>query len=162
PIAAVEANGDVPIAATVRDADYKPAPDATVVVQIERPDARREQVTTTLADSATGRFVARVPSGDAGISRVHAEASRGGLPLGTADAVCLAGAFDRELADPRLDSRALSLLAEASGGTYLPADRAGEAARFLRNRSDVTTPEEWTDVWDTPWMLALIVGVLAL
>jgi hypothetical protein len=160
PVAAVEDNGEVSVAATVRDAEYRPAPDATVVMQLERPDGRREQITPTLTDSAAARFTARVPSGDAGITRIHAEASRGGTPVGVADVPFLSGAFDRELADPRLDARALSRLADASGGTYLTADRAAEAARFLRNRSAIATPDEWADVWHTPWMLGLIVAVL--
>lgn len=160
PIAAVEDNGEVSVAASVRDADYKPAADAAVVLQLERPDGRREQITPTLTDSATARFTARIPSGDAGITRVHAEASRAGTPVGTADAPFLSGAFDRELADPRLDARALSSLADASGGTYLTADHAAEAARFLRSRSDVTTPEEWTDAWHSPWVLGLIIALL--
>jgi uncharacterized membrane protein len=160
PIASVEDNGEVAIAASVRDAGFKAAPDATMVLQLERPDGRREQITPTLADSATARFTARVPSGDAGITRVHAEVSKGGTPIGTADAPFLSGAFDRELADPRLDARTLSLLAESSGGTYLTADHAAEAARFLRSRSGVATPDEWTEIWHSPWMLGLIVAVL--
>jgi hypothetical protein len=91
---------------------------------------------------------------------VHAEVSKGGTPIGTADAPFLSGAFDRELADPRLDARTLSLLAESSGGTYLTADHAAEAARFLRSRSGVATPDEWTEIWHSPWMLGLIVAVL--
>jgi hypothetical protein len=160
PIAAVEDNGEVSIAATVRDADYKAAPDATLVLQLERPDGRREQITPTLSDSAAARFTARVTAGDPGITRVHAEVSKGGTPIGTADVPFLSGAFDRELADPRLDARALSLLAESSGGTYLAADRAADAARFLRNRSPVATPDEWMEIWHSPWMLVLIVAVL--
>jgi uncharacterized membrane protein len=160
PIAAVEDDGDVSIAATVRDAGYKAAPDATIVLQLERPDGRREQVTPTLADSATGRFTARVPAGDAGVTRVHAEASKAGTPIGTADVPFLSGAFDRELADPRLDARALSVLAESSGGTYLAAGHAADAARFLRGRPDIAMPDEWTDIWHSPWMLGLIVAVL--
>jgi uncharacterized membrane protein len=160
PMAAVDDSGEVSIAATVRDADYKAAPDASVVLQLERPDGRHEQVTPMLADSASARFTARVAAGDAGITRVHAEASRAGTPVGTADLPFLSGAFDRELADPRLDRRALSLLAEASGGTYLDADHAADAARFLRNRSDVATPDDWTDAWHSPWMLGLIIAAL--
>lgn len=160
PIAAVEDNGEVSVTATVRDAEYRPAADAAVVMQLDRPDGRREQVTPTLTDSATARFAARVPAGDAGITRVHAEATRAGTPIGAADVPFLSGAFDRELADPRLDARALSRLADASGGTYLSADHAADAARFLRNRSEVTTPDEWTDLWQSPWILALIIAAL--
>ena len=29
-------------------------------------------------------------------------------------------------------------------------------------RSDVTTPEEWTEIWHSPWILGLIVAALAL
>ena len=162
PIAAVEDNGEVSIAATVRNADYKAAPDATTVLQLERPDGRREQITPTLADSATARFTARVPAGDAGITRVHADVSKGGTPIGTAEVPFLSGAFDRELADPRLDARALSLLAASSGGAYLAPDHAADAGRFLRGRSNVTTPEEWTEIWHSPWILGLIVAALGL
>ena len=103
-----------------------------------------------------------MPSGDPGITRVHADVSKGGTPIGTADAPFLSGAFDRELADPRLDARALSLLAGSSGGTYLAADRAADAVRFLRSRSDVTTPEEWTEIWHSPWILGLVIAALGL
>jgi hypothetical protein len=161
PIASVDEGAEVSIVASVHDADYKPAPDATVTLRIDRPDGRREQVTPILTDASAARFLARVPAGDPGIARVHADATLGTTVLGTADVPFLSGAYDRELADPRLDARALRTLADASGGAYLTPERAGEVAKFLRSRPAATLPEEWRDWWQSPWMLALIVGALA-
>jgi hypothetical protein len=156
-----EAGAAVPIAASVREADYKPAPEAAVSIRLTRPDGRQESIAGTLADAARGRFTAQAPAGDAGISRVHIEALKGATALGSADSAFLSGAFDRELADPRLDARTLKALAEASGGTYLTPERAADAARVLQGHVSTTDPGEWRDWWQSPWMIALVLACLS-
>ena len=69
--------GDVVIAATVRDAEFRPAPTATVSVKVERANGAVEELTPTLVDGARARFTARVAAGDAGVNRVHVEAQQG-------------------------------------------------------------------------------------
>jgi hypothetical protein len=142
PIAAVERR-EVSIAATA-DADYKAAPDATTVLQLERPDGRREQITPTLADSDSA-FTARVPAGDAGITE-HADVSRG-TPIGTAVPFL------------RRSSRAGGSAARREGALLLAgssadpsADHAADAGRFLRS-SDVSARRMDGNL-HSPWIRA--------
>lgn len=155
-IVPVEEGGDLQVAANVRDAEFHPAPDAAVLFRIERPDGAVEQVTPTLDDPARGRFVAKVPAGDGGVSHARVEATRGGVILGAAEQPWLSGGFDRELADPRLDERALRRLAEASGGAYLAPEQAGNVGQFLQAHAARPLPDQWRDWWHTPWMLGLL------
>ena len=157
PIRPVDEGGAVEVAAEVRDAEFHPAPDATVTFRIDRPGGRQEQITPTLVDPARGRFAGRVAAGEGGVNRVRVEAVRGGASLGAAEAPWLSGGVDSELADPRLDKRALQTLADASGGAYLEPDQAADAVRFLQAHAARTMPDQLTDVWHSPWMFALIV-----
>jgi uncharacterized membrane protein len=154
---AATGGGDVLIAASVRDAEFRPAPTATVSVKVERANGAVEELTPTLVDGARARFTARIAAGDAGVNRVHVEALQGPTPLGEADAPWLVGGIEAELADPRLDELALRRLADASGGAYLDVDHALDAGRFLQTASSRRAPEEWRDWWQTGWMFALIV-----
>src|SRR4029079_8127676 len=106
--------GDVLIAATVRDAEFRPAPTATVSVKVERANGAVEELTPTLVDGARARFTARIAAGDArvdaarsrvtsrlaagdaGVNRVHVEAQQGPTPLGEADAPWLVGGIEAE------------------------------------------------------------------
>jgi uncharacterized membrane protein len=159
PVGGATTGGDVLIAATVRDAEFRPAPTATVTVTVQRANGSVEQLTPTLEDGARARFTARVAAGEAGINRVRVEARQGSTVLGTADAPWLAGGVEAELADPRLDEMALRRLAEASGGAYLDVDHAVDAGRFLQSASSRRAPEEWRDWWQTRWMFVLITAL---
>ena len=149
--------GDVLIAATVRDAEFRPAPTASVSVKVERANGAIEELTPTLIDGARARFTARIAAGDAGVNRVHVEAQQGPTSLGAADAPWLVGGIEAELADPRLDEPALRRLADASGGAYLDVDHALDAGRFLQTATSRHAPEEWRDWWQTGWMFTLVV-----
>jgi uncharacterized membrane protein len=157
PVTSAATGGDVLIAATVRDAEFRPTPTATVSVKVERANGTVEELTPTLVDGARARYTARVAAGDAGVNRVHVEAQQGATTLGTADAPWLVGGIDAELADPRLDEIALRRLADASGGAYLDVEHALDAGRYLQTATSRRAPEEWRDWWQTGWMFALIV-----
>ncbi len=80
---------------------------------------------------------------------------------------------DRENRDPMLDATTLRAVAAISaGGTaasaagatnYFPLSRVGEVARRFRGGGQIDIPEaaEVRDLWDTGWVLAALVGLLA-
>jgi uncharacterized membrane protein len=161
PPAPASEGDEVDLVVEVRDAQFRPAADLAPSMRLEGPDGVASVVTPTLVDPARGRFMARVPAGEAGVHRAHVEAARGGTALGSAEVPWLTGGFDRELADPRLDEFGLRRLADASGGAYLTPERAGEAEQYLQARAARGIPVQWRDAWHTVWMLVLIVALVS-
>jgi hypothetical protein len=95
--------------------------------------------------------------------RIDAEARRGAELLGTAREWALVGGVDRELSDPRRNDEVLERIAHETGGMRL----SGDDVRTLRDRlvaaaAAASRPPVQRELWQTPWMLALIVGALCL
>ena len=68
----------------------------------------------------------------------------------------------REYSDAGLDEGVLRRIAETTGGVYQPLERADELAAAISNTPTAYTKELITDLWDSPWMLALLIGLLCL
>jgi len=90
-----------------------------------------------------------------------AEARRGTAVLGSSDRWVLVGGADLEMADPRLNEDVLTRLAAASGGRYLrEADLTGLSALLKASNADLPPPDQ-QDLWNSFWMLAVVIGLLS-
>ncbi len=145
----------------MRDADFVPVDDAEVQIAVTAPGGDETRVTATLADAADGRYDATVRFADAGVYRVATDARRGAERLGAGERVVLAGGFDPEMADPRLNEAVLQRLAQQTGGRYV---RPGEVAQIrsrLQTAPAADGPPELRDLWHGAWSLLAVIGVLA-
>jgi len=145
----------------VRDASFHAVPDATVVLRATAPSGAVHELQTVPDAEVAGRFVASLPTDQAGLVRLDAEARRGADLLGTSREWALVGGVDREMADPRRNDDVLERLARETGGAHVATD-AGALLRerLLAAAAAGVRPPEARELWQTPWMLLLILGTL--
>jgi hypothetical protein len=138
-------------------------------------EAAARKVFVTFPDGRTAEAELEPTAGEAGVLRTsfvatvpgHHEAflTEGNVPegrrLATAD-------FEveipsREMVDPTLDERTLQAIAARTGGLYLSLAQAGEIRRRFEGSRELRTPvsSEIRDLWDNGWVLAFVVGLLA-
>jgi hypothetical protein len=159
--AAAEPGDTVAINVDARDAAFAPVPDALVEATLTGPDGETRPLKLRRVDAASGRYTAGVTLDRPGLHRVRAEAKRGQTVLGTADRWFHVGGSDREFADPRLNESLLRRMARASGGRYVPAAQAGRVVSWLRDAVPQSATPERRDLWDQPWVLALVLALLS-
>jgi uncharacterized membrane protein len=147
----------------VRDTGFRAVPDASVVIRATDPAGAVRELQAVPDAQISGRFVATLPTDQPGLLKLDAEARRGVELIGTAREWALVGGADKELTDPRRNDDVLDRLARETGGVRVTADQG----RTLRDRlvaaaTAASRPPVQRELWQTPWMLALIVGVLCL
>jgi uncharacterized membrane protein len=147
----------------VRDTGFRAVPDASVVIRATDPAGAVRELQAVPDAQISGRFVATLPTDQPGLLKLDAEAGRGVELIGTAREWALVGGADKELTDPRRNDDVLDRLARETGGVRVTADQG----RTLRDRlvaaaTAASRPPVQRELWQTPWMLALIVGVLCL
>ena len=122
------------------DEVFAPVFDAAVRVRVTDPNGDAREVSATLVEAETGRYVAEVEPTLRGVYQVRAFADRGSGELGRADAAVLVGGADLELTDPRRQSAVLRRVAEASGGRLLDVVRIDELVDALRANATQAPP----------------------
>ena len=132
----------------VRDAAFSPVTDAQVAVTVAKGDG---------AANPAGRVF--TPP-DAGVYRIHAEATRGAKTAGSSDRMVLVGGSDPEFADPRLNEGFLRRLARESGGRYVRAADASRVASWVDELVSAQLPPETRDLWDRAWVFVLVAALL--
>jgi hypothetical protein len=145
----------------VRDNAFRPIADASVLVRATDPSGAVRELQAVPDAEVAGRFVAPLPTDQPGLLKLDAEARRGTELVGSAREWALIGGADKELSDPRRNDDVLERLARETGGARVTADQG----RTLRDRlvaaaTAAQRPPVQRELWQTPWMLALIVGVL--
>jgi hypothetical protein len=145
----------------VRDAAFRPVTDGTVRVRATDPSGNVRELPAVADGEVSGRFVAQLPSEQAGLVRVDAEARRGTELLGTAREWALIGGVDREMSDPGRNDDVLERLARETGGArFTAAEGVALRDKLVAAASAAVRPPEERELWQTPWMLALVVCVL--
>jgi uncharacterized membrane protein len=145
----------------VRDTAFRPVPDASVLIRATDPAGVVRELQAMPDAEVSGRFVATLPTDQPGLLKLDAEARRGTSLIGTAREWALVGGADKELTDARRNDDVLERLARETGGARVSADQG----RTLRDRlvaaaAAASRPPVQRELWQTPWMLALIVGML--
>jgi hypothetical protein len=144
----------------VRDAGFRPLPDATVRLRVTRGGATRELQATPDA-SRPGRFTAPVPADQPGLLRVDVAARRDGAPVGEAHEWTLVGGVDREWADPRRNDGVLDRLARGAGGRLVAENEIPQLPALVaaaHAAAAAAAPPEARELWHSPWVL---LGLLA-
>ena len=68
----------------------------------------------------------------------------------------------REYSSAGMDSGLLGRIAETSGGNYYNIDQAGNLLDEIEYVPNAYSKEIQEDLWDTPWLLALLILLLCL
>lgn len=148
------------LAALVRTATFAPVSDADVEFRVTAPDGRIEAVRAGNSAGDDGRYVARFQPEQPGVYRVTATVERDGKRLGTASTALLAGGFDPEMTDPRVNTALLERVAYASGGRLIAAGDAASLAGELRAALPEAQRAVRRDLWHTGWSFLAIVALL--
>ena len=149
------------VSITVRDADFNPLGNAEVTLRLTGPDGHTRQLAPALSAPQEGRYHVAAQFDQPGVYRIDATAQRVGITIGTATRHVLVGGVDLEMAQPRMDEAVLRRLAQTTGGTYLPAERAGDLPGFVHQSRAAAAAPEPRDLWHNGWSLFAIISLLA-
>ena len=97
----------------------------------------------------------------AGVYRITAEARSGKTLLGSAERWALVGGADMEMSDPRLNEEVLRRLSRTSGGEYFTVETASRLPSRLSPAAVSAAPPRVQELWQTPWLIAAIIALLA-
>ncbi len=124
-----EAGGVIRARVHVLDESYEPVSGARVELRIEGPGGSATHLAQ--ATEQAGTYQVLLPAEVEGSYRATARASLQGAGIGADSAGFEVVAAIRELAQGRARPEVLEAIAEATGGKYLPIERAAEMAELL-------------------------------
>jgi hypothetical protein len=156
----------VTVEAKIVDADYEADNEASLWLQREDPLGGLSDTPMQWQLNEEGVYQAQFVARQEGVHQLLVEVAsaagegRAGNTEKRASIVVTPSL--REYTNAGLDEGVLQRLAETTGGAYQPLAGAGELAAAIRSTPTAYTKERVTDLWDSPWMLALLIGLLCL
>lgn len=114
----VEPGRPVGVAVIARQADYQPAPQAKVTVELIDANDGRIVGTQTVEAGADGTLRVEFPPPEPGAYKVVGRATKDDKPLGEASDAVAVRAVGPELADARVNGPLLEEIARATGGAF--------------------------------------------
>lgn len=153
--------GDEPVRlfATLQDDAFRPVAGAAVEGEVRAASGATRVV--RFEPRAAGAYVAELDDLPAGRYSVRARATRSGRPLGQATSEFAVDAWSLETARVAPDSATLVAIADASGGRSSGEAQVGRWARSLETRALARPRRESVRLWESPWLFALVVALLA-
>ncbi len=155
---------EVNVTATVLNEEFQPDNNATLWLQTTDPLDRATDTPMEwdIADDGVYRssFIVDeegVFNLNVDVSSAAGEAGAGGLAQSTAFVVTPSL---REYTNAQMDSGLLARIAEQSGGAYFPINQAGALAEAIQFTPNAYSREVQIYLWDTPWLLALLIFLL--
>ena len=149
----------VRLIASLQDAEFRPVAGATVEGEAVERAGRRHAVRFVARES--GSYVATLDDLPPGRYQVSARAHRAGQPLGQASSQFAIDRWSLEQARTDPDSATLAAMATASGGELVRTGGQGLALQSFATRPLVRPRTESVRLWESPWLFALVVGVLS-
>ncbi len=157
---------EVNITATVLDMEYEPDNDATLWMQANNP---LDIVTDTPMEwniEEDGVYRASFVVEEEGVYDllvdVASAAGEGASGASEKRAAFVVTPSLREYNNAAMDSGLLARIAEASGGTYFNLDGIDALADTVEFTPNAFSEEVQVDLWDQPWLLALLISLLCL
>ena len=143
----------------VRDDAYRPVVGAYPIIRVQTPDGDVDTISPVLVDPDDGRYTASFEASRSGVYRVDVSSDDREAPLGSATEWVLVGGVDTELADPRLDSRLLQRIADATGGQLVPISELHTLPQRLLSTSS-GSPQQTRELWHSAWSVLLVIMLL--
>jgi uncharacterized membrane protein len=165
PVAIVPPEGAAPgdvlaLRLAVRTPVFEPLRGQTAIVRVTTPDGRVDTVPAGDDVGSEGMLLARYRAEDPGLYRVTAEVSGRDGPALTAAAWMLVGGVDHEMADPRLNLRALQRIAAISGGRVIEPGEVPRLVDHLRAAAPQALRRVQRDAWHNVWLFGAILMLL--
>ncbi len=151
----------VEIEIKAHDDEFRSLSGLRPLIRIQDPNGRA--TTERGSPSGSGGYTAGFVAESAGLYRVETTVATPTAGTQTATDWVLAGGFDPELSDSRVDADLLQRVAQASGGRLLSSDDIQELPALLRqsvaNRGGFSSPVQ-RELWHGVWPFLLVVAVL--
>ncbi len=157
--------GDVVnVTATVLNDQYQPDNNATLWLQTTDPLDRATDTPMEWDIADDGVYRSSFVVEEEGVFNLLVDVSSAAGESG-AEGLAQSTAFVvtpslREFTNAQLDSGLLARIAEQSGGAYFPIDQAAELPSAIQFTPNAYSREVQIDLWDTPWLLALLIFLL--
>lgn len=145
--------------AMLQDARFQPVAGAEVRAELSGPGGATRRVTFT--PGGPGVYTSTFPSPGPGRWQVAARATRGGREVGRARGEFVVDRWTLEALRAQPDSASMAAIANASDGRTGLARDAARWARSLDARTLVRARTASTRLWESPWLFALVVGMLS-
>lgn len=159
----VYGRGEMPdIRVKVLTDDYEPTHEAAVDLIVAGPDGRTQQYKLFPRYEEPGYYERKLELPAVGRYEISAKAVLRGDELGTDKAVLQIRPSTEELRRLSQDAEGLKKIAFASGGEYLPFDKANELFSLLHKDTHVIQRHRDSDLWDNGWIFAAIIGLLCM
>ena len=150
----------VRLLATLQDAVFRPVVGGTIDAEWTGPGGRAQRIRFNAG--AAGSYTAALDGLTPGRYRVSARAAKAGKSLGRATAEFAVDRWSLEEARALPDSAALAAIAQATGGRAGDARDAAAWARGLNSRGAVHGRITSVRLWESPYLFAVIIGLLSL
>lgn len=145
--------------AILQDASFKPVTGAEVRGELTGPGGAL--IKFNFAAGGAGAYTATLPSPGPGRWQVSVRATRDGRELGRARNEFVVDRWTLEALRPQPDSAGMAAVANASGGRTGRARDASSWARALDPHALVRPQRASTRLWESPWLFAIVVGMLS-
>jgi uncharacterized membrane protein len=156
----VEPGQPVTLVADVRDKDYAPQNDASVVAHVTLPSGRVEDVPLQWTVSKAGEYKGTFTPSEPGEFRVRVGAARAAEDLGSASLSLAAGPSVSEYFDAGMRANLLRRLAEETGGRYYAAGDTAALSEAISYSGRGVTVVDQRDLWDMPVNFLLFLGLV--
>ena len=143
----------------VMNEDYELTHEAKVQLTVTGPDGKPHQVTAFPRYEENGIYERKLELGAVGRYEIEAVATLGSEEIGRDKAILQVRPATAELRQLSQNVPLLKRLAEQTGGKYLPIEKASDLPKYLREATHVIEKHRDNDLWDSPWIFALITGL---
>lgn len=157
----LSANGEaLRLFATLQDEQFRPLAGATV--RGEASDGRGHTRALEFTPREAGSYAVNLSGLEPGRWQVSARATLAGRERGVARSEFAVDSWSLEALRAEPDSATLAAVASATGGSSHAAGSAAEWARSLDTRALVRPRTASTRLWESPWLFAVIIGLLSI
>ncbi len=157
---------EVMVSATVLNEEYQPDNNATLYLQTTDP---LDQITDSPMQwdiEEEGVYRSRFTVAQEGVYNllvdIASAAGEGSRDGSQKEAAIVVISSLREYNDAAMDSGLLSRIAEISGGSFFSLDQASELVNAIEFTPNAYSREVQIDLWDQPWLLALLITLLCI
>lgn len=154
----------VNVTATVLNEEYQPDNNATLWLQTTDPLDRTADAPMEWDIADDGVYRSSFVVEEEGVFNLQVDVSSaagesGADGLGKSTAFVVTPSL-REYTNAQMDSGLLARIAQQSGGAYFPIDQAAALPQAIQFTPNAYSREVQIDLWDTPWLLALLIFLL--
>jgi uncharacterized membrane protein len=156
----------VSISATVLGDDYEPDNDATLWVQVTDPEGQVSDIPMEWDIEEDGVYRVSFEVENEGVHDllvdVTSAASDAAIDSSEKRAAFVVTPSLREYSNANMDAGLLERVAAASGGNFYDFSRAGNLLSDIEYVPNAYSREVQEDLWDRPWLLALLISLMCI